>query len=209
MDIAAAAAQGRCRQPDLGGRAVLNHRGPDARAGSTDGWRERARGAVARPRRSPDGERPGARGRDRCCPKGADAPSAPDAGDGGGQAQPGRATAQPPSCSPGSSGRGAVHCSRTRIDVADSRAAPPQARNLVVGNASLEPAACRFGGPGPAGRTPPAQHPPWSPSWISPRQPLPGGARRHRAAYADVPRQAPNGAGALLWWRCRRGRRFP
>ena len=50
---------------------------------------------------------------------------------------------------------------------------------------------------------------PRSPSWISPRQPLPGGARRHRAAYADVPRPAPNGDGALRWWRCRRGRRFP
>ena len=37
-----------------------------------------------------------------------------------------------------------------------------------------------------------------------------GGARRHRAAYADVPRPAPNGAAGLLrWWRCRRGRRFP
>ena len=44
---------------------------------------------------------------------------------------------------------------------------------------------------------------------ISPRQPLPGGARRHRVAYADVSRPAPNGAGALRWWRCRRGRRFP
>ena len=71
------------------------------------------------------------------------------------------------------------------------------------------PDPARFGGPGPAGRTPPAQHPPRSPSWISPRQPLPGGARRHRAAYADVPRPAPNGAGALRWCRCRRGRRFP
>ena len=48
-----------------------------------------------------------------------------------------------------------------------------------------------------------------SPSWISPCQPFPGGARRDRARYADVPRPAPNGAGALRWWRCRRGRRFP
>ena len=49
----------------------------------------------------------------------------------------------------------------------------------------------------------------WSPSWISPCQPLPGGTRRDRAGYADVPRPAPNGAGALRWWRCRRWRRFP
>ena len=36
------------------------------------------------------------------------------------------------------------------------------------------------------------------------------GARCHRAAYADVPRPAPNGAAGLLrWWRCRQGRRFP
>ena len=41
----------------------------------------------------------------------------------------------------------------------------------------------------PAGsQTRPFRGPPARPSWISPRQPLPGGARRHRAAYADVPR---------------------
>ena len=63
------------------GRAVLNHRGPDARAGSTDGWRDRPRAALfARPRRSPDGERPGARGRDRCCPEGGRRAVRPKAG---------------------------------------------------------------------------------------------------------------------------------
>ena len=51
-------------------------------------------------------------------------------------------------------------------------------------------------------------HPLRSPLWISPRQPLPGGACRHRAAYADVPRRGPNGAGSLRWWRCWRARRF-
>ncbi len=39
---------------------------------------------------------------------------------------------------------------------------------------------------------------PRSPSWISPRQPPPRGTRRHRAAYADVLRPAPNGRGASL-----------
>ena len=48
-----------------------------------------------------------------------------------------------------------------------------------------------------------------SPSWIFPRQPLPGGARRHRTAYADVPRPAPKGTRSLRWWRCRGGHRFP
>ena len=77
VDISAAAAQGQCRQPDRGGRAVLDHRGSDAGAGSTAGWRDHPHGAVARPRRSPDREltRPG--GRDHSCPKGADGPSAP------------------------------------------------------------------------------------------------------------------------------------
>ena len=105
-----------------------------------------------------------------------------------------------------------------------ARSDPPQAtleaRNLVVGNTSVGPAACPradmpspdpavSGAPARPGGHRPLNIPPRSPSWISPRQPLAGGARCHRAAYADVLRPAPNGAGSLRWWRCRRGRRFP
>ena len=90
----------------------------------------------------------------------------------------------------------------------ESRPRERQRLNQRRDRARTSPSQTRpFRGPRPAGRTPPAQHPPKSPSWISPRQPLPGGARRHRAAYADVLRPAPNGAGSLRWWRCRRGNR--
>ena len=98
------------------------------------------------------------------------------------------------------------------VDGAGPAAETVSTRSRTIRSATLTspfPDPAVSGAPGPAGRTPPAQHPLSSPSWISPRQPLPGGARRHRAAYADVPRPAPNGAGSLRCWRCRRGRRFP
>ena len=57
VDIAAGAAQGRRRQPERGGGAVLDRRGPDAGAGSAGDRRARACAAVAGRRRSPtDGE---------------------------------------------------------------------------------------------------------------------------------------------------------
>ena len=62
VDIAAGAAQDGTRQPERGGGAVLNRRGPDAGAGSAGDRRDHACAAVAGRRRSPaDGEltRPG------------------------------------------------------------------------------------------------------------------------------------------------------
>ena len=75
---------------------------------------------------------------------------------------------------------------------------------------SVTPRAERRGRPdGTAVAGPPWQtrRPPPSPSPLL--RPIPGGACRHRAAYADVPRRGPNGAGSLRWWRCWRARRFP
>ena len=79
----------------------------------------------------------------------------------------------------------------------------PSGRPLTVAVPTTKP----FSGFRPAGYCP-VRHSFRSPSWVFPRQPPPDGARRHSAAYADVPRRAPD-AGALRWWRCRRARRFP
>ena len=56
VDTAAAAAHGRCRQPDRGSLQFSIIAGTDAGAGSTAGWRGRPHGVVARPPRSPDGQ---------------------------------------------------------------------------------------------------------------------------------------------------------
>ena len=133
---------------------------------------------------------------------GGDAPSAPESParrgrrlrtDGGFRARPRPGFRRKPRWRPGISSSGTPALNQRR-----DRARTSPSPDPAVSGAPARPAGHR-----------PLKHPPWSPSWISPRQPLPGGARRHRAAYADVPRPAPNGAGSLRRCRCRRGRRFP